>query len=130
MRSVKPLFVVVGIGIVAVVIGIIVFLISSMDSPAMGEEKDQMWMITAKRFEYSPKEVTVKKGIPVVLQFVSADRLHGFTCPSLGIRVDIRPGKVNSVRFVPDKVGTFPFHCDNFCGSGHEGMRGTITVTE
>ena len=130
MRSGKPLFVVVGIGIVAMSTAIIMFLISSMDTAVMGDEKDQMWMITAKRFEYSPKEITVKKGVPVVLQFVSADRVHGFACPGLGIRADIRPGKVNSVRFVPDKVGTFPFHCDNFCGSGHEGMRGAIIVTE
>ena len=130
MRSAKPLLVAVGIGIVAAGIVIAVFLISSIESTVMGDEKDQMWMITAKRFEYSPKEITVKKGAPVVLQFASADRLHGFTCPSLGIRADIRPGKVNSVRFVPDKVGTFPFHCDNFCGSGHEGMRGAIIVTE
>ncbi len=130
MRSAKPLFVIVGIGIVAVGIVVIVLLMSSIESPVMGDEKDQMWMITAKRFEYSPKEIAVKKGIPVVLQFASADRLHGFSCPSLGIRADIRPGKVNSIRFVPDKIGTFPFHCDNFCGSGHEGMRGAIIVTE
>ncbi len=130
MRSAKPLFVIVGIGIVAVGILIVVFFMSSMETPVMGEEKDQMWMITAKRFEYSPKEITVKKGVPVVLQFASADRLHGFSCPSLRIRADIRPGKISSVRFVPDKAGTFPFHCDNFCGSGHEGMTGTITVTE
>ncbi len=129
MRSAKTLFAVVG-GIVAVGIGIVVFLISSIETPVMGDEKDQMWVITAKRFEYSPKEITVKKGIPVVLQFASADRLHGFICPSLKIRADIRPGKANSVRFIPDKVGAFPFHCDNFCGTGHEGMTGTITVTE
>ena len=130
MRSVKPLFVIIGIGTVAFSITIVLFLISSMNAPVMGDEKDQMWMITAKRFEYSPKEITVKKGVPVVLQFASADRLHGFNCPSLGIRADIHPGKTNSIRFVPDKAGTFPFHCDNFCGSGHEGMRGTIIVTE
>jgi len=130
MKLVKPLFVVLCIGIVTVSTAIILFLISSMDAPVMGDEKDQMWMITAKRFEYSPKEITVKKGVPVVLQFASADRVHGFACPGLGIRADIRPGKVNSIRFIPDKVGTFPFHCDNFCGTGHEGMTGIITVTE
>jgi len=66
----------------------------------------------------------------VVLQFTSLDRLHGFNCPGLKLRLDIRPGKVNTLRFTPDKAGTFPFHCDNFCGSGHEGMKGTIIVTE
>ena len=93
-------------------------------------ENEQVIKITAKRFEYSPKEITLKKGVPVILDFTSLDRMHGFNCPGLGIRMDIRPGKVNTLRIVPDKVGTFPFHCDNFCGSGHEGMRGTIIVTE
>jgi len=27
-------------------------------------------------------------------------------------------------------MGDFPFHCDVFCGSGHEQMEGTIKVTE
>ena len=93
-------------------------------------ENEQVIQITAKRFEYSPKEITLKKGVPVVLEFTSLDRLHGFNCPGLGIRTDIRPGKVNRLRFIPDKVGTFHFHCDNFCGTGHEGMIGTITVIE
>ena len=93
-------------------------------------ENEQVIQITAKRFEYSPKEITLKKGVPVVLEFTSLDRLHGFDCPGLKLRTDIRPGKVNTLRFTPDKAGTFPFHCDNFCGSGHEGMRGTIIVTE
>ena len=93
-------------------------------------ENEQIIQITAKRFEYSPKEITLKKGVPVVLEFTSLDRLHGFDCPSLKLRLDIYPGKVNTLRFTPDKAGTFPFHCDNFCGSGHEGMKGTIIVTE
>jgi len=106
------------------------FILISIGGYLVAAENEQVIQITAKRFEYSPKEITLKKGVPVVLEFSSLDRLHGFNCPGLGIRMDIRPGKVNGLRFVPDKVGTFPFHCDNFCGSGHEGMRGTITVTE
>jgi cytochrome c oxidase subunit 2 len=31
---------------------------------------------------------------------------------------------------VPDKVGTFPFHCDIFCGEGHEDMTGKFVVTD
>ena len=86
--------------------------------------------ITAKRFEYSPNEIRLKKGVPVVLEFTSLDRLHGFSCPDLGIRTDIPPGKTSRVRVVPDKVGTFPFHCDIFCGEGHEDMTGKFVVTD
>ena len=106
------------------------FILLSLGGYLIAAENEQVIKITAKRFEYSPNKITVKKGVPVVLEFTSLDRLHGFNCPSLGIRTDIVPGKVNRLRFIPDKVGTFPFHCDNFCGSGHEGMTGTITVTE
>ena len=90
----------------------------------------QVIKITAKRYEYSPKEITLKKGVPAVLEFTSLDRLHGFNCPGLKLRIDISPGKVNTLSVTPDKAGTFPFHCDNFCGSGHEGMKGTIIVAE
>jgi cytochrome c oxidase subunit 2 len=93
------------------------------------EEGEQVIKITAKRFEYSPKDITVKMGVPVVLEFTSLDVLHGFSCPTFKIRTDIAPGKENTLRFTPDKAGTFAFHCDNFCGLGHGEMTGTITVT-
>ncbi len=101
-----------------------------MDGRATAAGDEQVIRITAKRFEYSPNTITVRKGVPVVLEFTSLDRLHGFNCPGLGIRTDIPPGKTTTLRFVPPAAGTFPFHCDNFCGSGHEGMTGTIIVTE
>jgi len=111
-------------GIIATLIAVVI------GGHLIAAENEQVIQITAKRFEYSPKEITLKKGVPVVLEFTSLDRLHGFNCPGLKLRMDIRPGKVNTLRFTPDKAGTFPFHCDNFCGSGHEGMKGTIIVTE
>ena len=107
-----------------------VFIMISISGYPIAAENEQVIKITAKRFEYNPKEISVKKGVTVVLEFTSLDRMHGFSCPGLKIRTDIAPGKANTLRFVPDKAGTFPFHCDNFCGTGHEGMRGTITVTE
>jgi|SRR5208283_289738 len=92
------------------------------------DQAEQIVRITAKKFEYSPKEIRLKKGIPAVLEFTSLDRLHGFNCPELGVRTDIVPGKVSTVRIVPQKAGTYDFHCDIFCGEGHEDMAGTIIV--
>ena len=68
--------------------------------------------------------------MPVVLEFTSLDRLHGFNCPDLGVRADIKPGKVAKVHITPQKVGDFEFHCDNFCGSGHANMTGMFHVVE
>jgi len=66
--------------------------------------------------------------VPVVLELTTADVLMGFNAPDFAVRADIIPGQVARVRLVPDKVGTFAFLCDIFCGSGHETMSGTITV--
>ena len=86
--------------------------------------------IVAERYEYSPAKVVLKKGEPVILRLVSRDRLHGFNVKALNVRADVMPGEEIKVRVVPDKVGSFPFKCDLFCGSGHGDMGGIIVVTE
>src|SRR5947209_4013573 len=67
---------------------------------------EQVIHMTAKKFEYNPSEITVKKGRPVVIEIVSLDRKHGFTIPELNIRTDVKPGEKNVVRFTPDRAGT------------------------
>jgi len=86
--------------------------------------------MTAKKFQYSPAQVTVKKGTPVVLELTSEDSKHGFNLPDFGVRADVKPGAVTRVTFTPDKTGTFTFACDVFCGSGHEDMSGTLVVVD
>ena len=86
--------------------------------------------ITAKKFDFSPGSITLKKGEPVVFEISSADREHGFNLRAFGVRTNVSPGKVSRIRFTPDKTGKFTFSCDVFCGDGHEEMTGTVTVTE
>ena len=86
--------------------------------------------VTARKFQYTPRVITLKKGVPVVLELTSMDRLHGFNVPALGVRADVLPGRTARVNVVPQKTGTFPFHCDNFCGSGHPNMNGEIVVVD
>ncbi len=114
------------------VLGILtlVCVMSAFVAIASANPTEQVIQIKAKKFEYTPSEITLKKGVPVVLELASLDRLHGFNCPAFGIRGDIQPKKITKIRFTPDKVGTFEFHCDIFCGSGHETMTGKFIVTE
>jgi cytochrome c oxidase subunit II len=86
--------------------------------------------ITVKRFEYTPRDIRLKKGEPVVLEITSLDVPHGFNLPDFQLRADILPGQPARVRFVPDRTGTFTFRCDVFCGTGHEDLDGLITVSE
>jgi cytochrome c oxidase subunit 2 len=91
---------------------------------------EQVIRIVAKKFDYTPNEIRLKKGVPVVLELTTADVAMGFSVPDFKTRADILPGRVTRVRLVPDKTGTFAFFCDIFCGSGHEEMTGTIVVVE
>lgn len=86
--------------------------------------------IEASKFRYDPPKVTLKRGMPVVLELTSTDRSHGFKLPELGIDVKILPGETTQVRLQPELAGTFSFACDVFCGSGHEEMDGEIVVTD
>ena len=95
---------------------------------AATQPEEKVIKILARKFTYSPNKLTLKKGVPVVLELTTADVLMGFSVPDFDIRADIIPGKIVRVRLVPDKVGTFAFLCDIFCGTGHETMNGTITV--
>ena len=90
---------------------------------------ERVIQVTAKKFEFSPSTIELKVGEPVVLEVTTLDRKHGMKSPELGIDAVIVPGKKTLVHLVPDKAGTFSFHCSVFCGSGHEDMAGEIVVT-
>jgi len=72
------------------------------------DRAEQVIRVTAKKFEYTPNEITVKKGVPVVLEITSLDRHHGFQLREFGVRADINPGEVTCVRIVPDEGRPLP----------------------
>jgi cytochrome c oxidase subunit II len=86
--------------------------------------------LSVKKFEYSLKQITVKKGTPVTIEISSEDRQHGFNLPDFNVRADINPGKVSRVTFIADKAGEFDYLCDIFCGDGHEDVNGKLIVQE
>lgn len=86
--------------------------------------------IVARRFQFTPDRVELERGVPVVLALSTLDRTHGFAAPALGLEARIEPGPPLEVPLTPDRAGTFAFYCDIFCGSGHEGMSGTLVVRE
>ena len=100
------------------------------ESPPAADGGDRVVKVVAKRFVFSPAEIVLKKGQPVVFELTTMDFGHGFKIPDLDFRADFIPDKVNLVRLVPQKAGKFDFLCDNFCGSGHEEMDGRLIVEE
>jgi cytochrome c oxidase subunit 2 len=95
----------------------------------LAQPKPRVIKVSARRFVFTPNVIKVKKGEPVTLELTSQDVFMGMNIPDFSVRSDIVPGKVMRLSFTPDKVGTFTFVCDVFCGDGHEDMSGHLVVS-
>ena len=90
--------------------------------------KERVIKIEARKFRFAPNLIELKQGEAVVLELTAVDFPHGFSVPELHVRADLVMGKTVKVKLKPEQAGQFGFLCDNFCGSGHEEMAGTIIV--
>jgi cytochrome c oxidase subunit 2 len=67
-------------------------------------------------------EIHVPVGRPVVLELRSADVIHSFWAPNLGVKRDLIPGEKTSVWFRADTAGVYRGQCAEFCGHQHAKM--------
>lgn len=101
----------------------------ALAAPAASRAQDpKVIEITAKRFQFTPSEITLKKDEPVVLRLHSEDVTHGFYMKKLGIDATIEPGKTTDIPLTPHDAGRFVTICDHFCGVGHGNMKMTLVV--
>ena len=105
-------------------------LLAVASPPARAQDEPRVIVITAKRFEFSPNQITLAKGETVKLQIKSEDVTHGLFVRPLGIDTEIVPGRVTELTVTPETAGTYRAICDHFCGAGHGGMKMTIVVEE
>ncbi len=94
------------------------------------QEQPRRIEIVAKRFEFTPSEITLKKGEPVILVLTSKDVQHGLKLDAFNKVVIAKKGQSSQVEFTPDQVGTFVAQCASFCGAGHGSMKLIVHVTE
>jgi len=95
---------------------------------ANAKEAPGVVAISAKRFEFNPTHISLKKGEPVTLRLTTDDVKHGFFSKALQLDAELIPGKITEVTITPQTAGTFTTICDSFCGSGHGNMKMTIVV--
>lgn len=91
-------------------------------------EEPRTILVEARRFEFEPKEIHLKKGKTVKLRVTSADVTHGFFQRALKIDLDVTPGQPSEVSVTPREAGTYTLICDHFCGAQHGNMKMTIIV--
>jgi len=75
-------------------------------------------------------EARLPIGQPVKVLMRSIDVLHDFYVPELRAKMDMVPGMVTYIWFIPTRTGTFDILCFELCGVGHYIMRGKLVVEE
>jgi cytochrome c oxidase subunit 2 len=101
--------------------------------------------VSAKKYEFTPAEIRVKKGERVELKVHSVDDTHGIkindhpegakdkAMPGLVFNHPETNGKVEKnvdqvLDFVAAEPGSYDFKCAKLCGMGHGHMQGKLIV--
>lgn len=84
------------------------------------------------RSHYTPEWVEINKGDHVTWHLTNLERTrdatHGFALPGYNISLSLEPGEADTVSFVADQSGTYPFYCLEFCSALHLEMMGYFLV--
>ncbi len=86
--------------------------------------------ITARIWQFNPREIRVPVGAKVTFYVVSVDVQHGFKIQDTNVNAQIVPGHVTKMTVTFTKPGYYPFICTEYCGAAHAAMAGGITVYE
>ena len=105
----------------------------------------QVIEVTAKKYEFSPSPIRVKQGTKVQLRITATDHAHGFRIRAFpeggegsghaGLIFSsaedchkVEKGKTETIEFVAQTPGTYPFKCCVHCGWHHRSMKGELIV--
>ena len=98
------------------------------DKPADSEPRTIE--VVAKRFTFEPSRVEVKEGERIKLVIKSADGVHGVEIKKFKIsKLVPRGGEPVEIVFVANAAGEYPILCSEYCGKGHDEMKGTLVVS-
>jgi len=85
--------------------------------------------MTAKRFAFLPEQVEAAEGDDVTINVRSADGTHGIEIEKLKVKKAIpRGGEVVTLSFTAPAPGRYVIKCSEYCGRGHDDMKGVLVV--
>jgi cytochrome c oxidase subunit 2 len=92
--------------------------------------KQWMWKLQQPngRKEINELHVPVNRNIKLIMG--SEDVIHDFFVPAFRVKMDVVPGRYNTLWFRPTVPGKYHFFCSQYCGTNHAVMGGWVTVQE
>lgn len=92
--------------------------------------KQWSWSFTYPDGTQSFDEVWVQVDKPVAFALESTDVLHAFYVPSMRVKRDVVPGRLQTAWFHPTKQGDYHLFCAEYCGKDHSRMYATVHVVD
>nr|YP_009350470.1 cytochrome c oxidase subunit II [Leucopitermes leucops]AQP27131.1 cytochrome c oxidase subunit 2 [Leucopitermes leucops] len=86
----------------------------------MMQQEDQP--INMFRLLDTDNRVVLPMNSPIRMIVTAADVLHSWTVPSLGVKTDATPGRLNQVSFSINRPGLLYGQCSEICGANHSFM--------
>jgi cytochrome c oxidase subunit II len=92
--------------------------------------KQWMWKLQQPngRKEINELHIPVNRNVKLILG--SEDVIHDFYVPAFRVKMDVVPGRYNTMWFRPIKTGKYHFFCSQYCGTNHAVMGGWVTVMD
>nr|BAM74827.1 cytochrome c oxidase subunit II [Myctophum punctatum] len=66
--------------------------------------------------------VVIPVETPIRVMITAEDVLHSWAVPSLGVKLDAVPGRLNQTAFLASRPGVFFGQCSEICGANHSFM--------
>lgn len=90
----------------------------------------KQWMWKAEhpggQKEINSLHVPINRDVDLLV--TSEDVIHDFSVPAFRLKRDVLPGRYQHIWFRATELGTFRLYCNQFCGTDHSAMTGTVTV--
>ncbi|MFA5895263.1 MAG: cupredoxin domain-containing protein [Candidatus Shapirobacteria bacterium] len=78
----------------------------------MSDQTEQTFNIKGLNFSFDVKEIKVKKGDKVVINFTNTEGFHDLKIDEFGVATkQIKTGESDKISFTADKTGTFEYYC-------------------
>ena len=92
--------------------------------------KQWMWKLQQPNGKREINELHVPVNRDIKLIMGSEDVIHDFYVPAFRAKMDVVPGRYNTLWFGPTKIGRYHFFCSQYCGTNHAVMGGWVTVMD
>jgi len=97
--------------------------------PARQAAQPRVIEVSARRYAFEPAEIQVAVGEAVRLMVRSADGPHGIEIKEMKVKQVLERGaEAVAIDLKPSTAGRFPILCSEYCGEGHDDMKGALVV--